>query len=388
MHRWASIGFILALAATTGSVPLAWSYATGNYSWTVAVSDDGGYVIAGSDDMHTYFFKTDASQSAPTWIHSAQGYVRHVAISSNGTSAASSDTAGNIYYFRQEASGNPVWSFHTRSSIDAIEISDDGHRIAAGDREGGIFVFDPLQSGSPIWSSTIPGGILALSLFGSNALAVTSAKGGIYSYDLAFPQSGYTWSFQEAISFPQLETSKDTGCIIAGGSDGNVYLISAAGQVVDIERLGGSVSAISISHQTGWLIAGSTNGNVSRYLVTGKLERLDSFVAVRPITAVVVSNDGERISVVNLDGKIFTFRQTLTDSLWTFSVGGIVHSLSMSEDGRVMAAASDTGNIYLFREGKSMPVVEPFPAIWYVPIVLISLFIGYLVLRSRMKKTP
>ena len=173
---------------------------------------------------------------------------------------------------------------------------------------------------------------------------------------------------------------------MAGGSDGNVYLISALGKPVDVQRLGGSVSAISLSYQTRCVIAGSTNGNVSRYLVSERLERLDSFFAERPITAADISGDGERISVANLDGTIFAFNHTLADSLWTFAVGAIVHSLSTSGDGLIMAAASDTGNIYLISERSPVQARTPFPFITYAPIALTLLLIGYFVLRKRMAK--
>ena len=244
----------------------------------------------------------------------AQGYVRHVAISSNGTNAASSDMAGNVYFFRSDASGSPAWSFHSGSAIGAIEMSSDGSRLVAGDREGDIYLFDTLRSGSPIWHGTIPWSNIALSLRESRELVVASAQGGIYFYDLASPQSSYTWKFQESISFPQLEMSDAEGYVVAGGSDGNVYMIKSAGQLVDMQRLGGSISAISISDQTRHVIAGSTNGNVSRFLVKESLEKLDSFDAQKPITAVAISDDGERIAIASLDGTISTFRQTLADS--------------------------------------------------------------------------
>ena len=386
MGRWISAGILLALAATTNSAPLAWTFPTGNYSWTVAVSNDGRYVIAGSDDMRAYFFRSDAPDGKPTWTHSAQGYVRHVAISSDGTSAAASDAAGNVYFFRPVSSKDPVWSFHMGSSVDAIEMNDDGRRLAAGDRRGDIYLFDTLQSGSPIWHDVIPGAVLALSLSESGALVVASAQGGIYFYDPASSQSGYAWSFLEKISFPQLKISRTADYVLAGGSDGNVYLIGALGQPVDVQSLGGSISAISLSYQTRCAIVGSTNGNVSRYLVSEKLERLDSFVAERPITAAALSSDGERISVANLDGTIFSFSHTLADSLWTFGVGAIVHSLSMSGDGLVMAAASDTGKIYLISERSLVQTRVPFAYIAYATIALTLLLIGYFLLRKRMTK--
>ena len=376
---------IALLMTAAGIAPLVWTYATGNYSWTVAVSHDGRYLIAGSDDMHTYFFKTDAGAS-PVWTHSAQGYVRHVAISSNGSSAAASDMAGNVYFFHPEASGSPAWSFHASSAISGTDISEDGRRLVVGDQEGDIYLFDADASGSPIWHNLVTGGVLALSLFKSDSVAVASAKGGIYFYDLTSSHSGYTWSFQESISFPQLAVSEDAGYIVAGGSDGNIYVTNSAGQAVGMQKLGGSISAIAIADHARCVIAGSTNGSVSRYLLKDGLEKLDSSNIHSPITSVAVSDDGERVSVASLDGTITSFRQNLKDSLWAFSAGAIVHSLSMSGDGLVMAASSDTGKIYLFSEHASAHTREPLPVIAYGLVSVAALLLTYIVLRARLKK--
>jgi WD40 repeat protein len=377
---------IALLMTAAGAAPLVWTYATGNYSWTVAVSHDGQYLIAGSDDMHTYFFKIDAGAN-PVWTHSAQGYVRHVAMSSNGSSAAAGDVAGNVYFFHPGASGSPAWSFHADSAISGTDISEDGRRLVVGDQEGDIYLFDTDGSGSPIWHNLVMGGVLALSLFRSDSVAVASAKGGIYFYDLTSSRPSYAWSFQESMSFPQLAVSDSAGYVVAGASDGNIYMATVAGQVVDMQKLGGSISAISIADHARCVIVGSTNGSVSRYLLKDKLEKLDSSAARGPITSIAVSDDGSRVSVASLDGTISDFHQTLNGLSWTFSAGAIVHSLSMSGDGLVIAASSDTGKIYLFSEHTSAQTRAPLPAIFYVLVSVAALLLAYIVLRARLTRS-
>ena len=227
--KWAKTGLLLVLA-TTSLAPLAWTYAAGNYSWAVAVSSDGRYVIAGSDDMHTYFFSADASDGRPIWSYSGEGYVRHVVISSNGTRAVAGDTAGGIYFFRHDASGAPVWSYRATSAIDALGMSSDGRYLAAGDRSGAVYLLDTDSAGSLLWHGSLPGGILDLSLSESRALVASSSQGGVYFYDVVRTQSGHTWSLLESTSFPQLALLDDASYVIAGGSDGYVYVINSTGQ--------------------------------------------------------------------------------------------------------------------------------------------------------------
>lgn len=382
------LSLIILLMATTSTAPLAWTYATGNYSWTVAVSHDGRYVIAGSDDMHTYFFQADSSQGKPLWSHLAHGYVRHVAISNNGDRAAASDMAGYVYFFRPGASASPVWSFHSDSAIYAIAISDDGSQLVAGDQGGSIFLFNTNQSSAPIWQGLVPGGVLAVSLWQSRgAVIATSTQGGIYYYEHESTPSGFSWKFQESVSFPQLSVNDDADYVVAGGSDGSIHMITDEGQLAGTQRVGGSLSAISISNHLLQVIAGSTNGNVSRFDLNEGFEKLDSFDAKMPVTSVAISDDGERIAVAGLDGTIWTFNEKFADLIWTFNTGAIVHSLSMSGDGQVMSATDDKGNIYLFREQAPVRAEEPVSLVIFVPIALVLLALGYIVLRRRTTKT-
>ena len=382
-----SVGLVLMLAVTAGSAPVGWVYTTGNYAWAAMVSRDGRYVVAGSDDMHTYFFRVNG-EGKPVWTHVGQGYVRHVAVSGDGACAAVSDTAGNVYFFQSNRSGIPAWSFHSAAAIDGVDLSEDASRLVVGDREGNIYLFETSQSNQPVWHAVIDGGFMSLALFGLNALAASSRHGGIYFYDLVLSKSSYGWSFHESTSFPQLAVSEDLGYIFAGGSDGDVYVISSSGRTIGSQRLGGSVSAISISESARVVIAGSTNGNVSQYLIKDRLESAGSALAHAPITSVAVSDDGKRIAIATIDGIISMFSQTLADPLWTYKAGAIVHSLSMSGNGMVMAASSDSGKIYLFNERMEVQTQGSSFVTLLIPIAVTVILVACLVWRTKKNRGP
>lgn len=374
---------LLALAVTTGSAPLAWSYECGNYSWAVAVSSDGRYVIAGSDDMHAYFFSTDSAEGKPQWSYTARGYVRHVAISSNGTYAAASDTDGSIFFFRPGVSGDPIWSFRAGSSIDALAMSQDGGYLVGGDRKGAVYLLTAEGTGQPVWQHVIPGGILALSFSQSRILAVTSSRGGLYFFGEVPSRSEHAWIFQEYNSFPQLAMTDNASYIITGASDGYVYLLDKSGHLADRQRLGGAVSALSLSRTTGRVVAGSTNGDVSLYSIQHGLATISSLATHAPVTSAFISEDAERISVAALDGVISMFSQSLTTHLWTFDTGAIVHSLSMSSNGLVMGAAGDTGNIYLFEEQARAKKDGAALVITLVPVAVAGFAVAYFFWRRK-----
>ena len=59
-----------------------WSYATDYFASSVAISSDGEYIVAGSDDRNVYFFDKDSS--TPLWNYETGDDVDSVAISSDG----------------------------------------------------------------------------------------------------------------------------------------------------------------------------------------------------------------------------------------------------------------------------------------------------------------
>ena len=353
----ASAALLIALAFTTGQAPLTWSYRTGNYAWAVAVSNDGQYVIAGSDDAHVYFFDAHLAEGKPLWSYPTTGYVRHVAIAKDGSRAAASDTNGGIFIFRPFIPSSYVWTFRTSYPIQALAMSEDGRYLAAGDRNGTIYSTETLTD-LPVRQDAIPGGVLALSVSGSGMVSATAASGGLYFFGKSSSQFSFNWTFGVGTSFPELAMTKEAGHIVAGTNNGSVYYMDGSGQLIDRQTVKGAVSALSISETKERVLVGSASGNVTLYSMRDRLEKLESLEASGAVTSAVMSENGERISVAQLDGGISMFNRSLATPMWTFNSGGIVHSLSISHSGQVTAAASDTGDIYLFDERGSQTVTK------------------------------
>jgi len=383
---------LLTLAVTTGTAPLAWTYRTGNYVWAVAVSSDGRHAIAGSDDMRTYFFDTKSSENQLLWSLATSGYVRQVAISKNGEYAAAGDSEGNVFLFHPtELSATPAWHFKTGSSIVAISMVEDGKYLAVGNRQGDLLVFGTGLAEPLIKRFSIYGGVLAIALSGSGALAATGTRGGLYFFAETASASNFTWSFEGHMNFPLLTIAEHGEYIVLGGSDGHLYLIDRLGRLIDKQGLGGAITALSTAKTAGYIVAGSTNGNVLLYRLDQRLQKLNSLQAHEPITSTAMSDDGGRISIACLNGTIWMFDEAMRRLVWTYETRTIVHSLSMSSDGRVMAAASDAGSVYLFDEGTSdvshgEPLIVSQATLF--AMILGSIAIGYLVLRRRMNRRP
>jgi len=369
---------------STGAVPVAWTYKTGNYAWTVAVSHDGRHVVAGSDDMRTYFFDADSTAGKPLWIHNAGGYVRHVAVSSNASYAAAGDTAGQIFLFRSPVLGDQASVFPAGSPIDALSMSDDGAYLVGGDRQGVIYVFRTSQLYFPFWQYGVPGGVLALSLSRSGVLVASSTRGGLYFFGEVTSPSGCIWTFQDQTSFPYVALSPNADYVVAGGGDGYVYLLDSSGGLMDRQELGGAVSTLELSATADMVVAGSTNGMVLLYSVNGGLVVTSSLEGRRPVTSVTISDNGERVGVANIDGEISMFDQSLRVPLWAFGTGAIVHSLSVSDNGLVMAGADDTGSVYLFNDERPENANEMALGFALVFTIGAVLLVAHLARRKKM----
>lgn len=371
--------------------PLVWTYATGNYAWAVAVSGDGRHVIVGSDDLHTYFFDAKSMGGKPLWTHESQGYVRNVAISKNGTYAAASDTDGEVFFFRWPNSGpSLLWSYRSNSAVETLAMSDDCNYLVAGDRQGTISIFKTDLASPLVWKYVVSGGISAVSLSKSGSLAATATRGGLYFFASVSRPSNPIWIFDEPTSFPYVALSGDSSYIIAGGGDGYVYLVSDSGKLLDRQRLGGAISALSLSSSAGLVAAGSTNGTFSLYSVGEGLETVYSLHLRRTVTSAAVSENGQRVSIANINGTVSMFNQSSSNIMWTYDMGAVVHSLSISSNGQVTAAVSDTGGVYLFDETLALrsPVV---PTVTFLSgivgvAVAATIILAYLIRHRRTHK--
>ena len=341
------VALFVALAASTSAAPLSWTCITGNYAWAVAVSQNGRYVIAGSDDGRAYFFETNNTAGKPLWVIEAQGYVRHVAISGNAVLAAAADMSGNVFLRQHDRFGQATSVFRSNSSVDALVMSRDGQYVASGHKNGAIYLFRMTNGLAPVWTTYLQGGVLALSI-DSTVLEATSVRGGLYSFETS--KSTPAWAFRDFMTFPFVATSKDAHRIVVGASDGRVSLLSESGKLLDEHDLRGAISSLSLSSLRDRVVVGSTSGNVVLLSFGEALEELGSLTLNKPVATGAISENGETICIAEMDGTIHTYGESLANERWTYVTSSIVHSVSISDDGKVIAAAADSGKIYLFNE--------------------------------------
>jgi len=131
-------GFVLVLMAGEADAekePL-WSYETGDDIESVAISADGEYIAASSDD-EVYLFNKNSS--IPLWNYTAYDDIRAIAISADGEYIVAGFDDGKVYLFSKD-NGTPLWSYAT-GRVYELALSADGEYIVAGSDDDKVYLF-------------------------------------------------------------------------------------------------------------------------------------------------------------------------------------------------------------------------------------------------------
>ena len=92
--------------------PPLWSYRSAYMIGSVAISSDGSYIAAGSLSMGTRYIPTMSSElylfsrtsSTPLWSYDTGHWINSVAISSDGNYIAAGNRDGKVYLFSRTSS--------------------------------------------------------------------------------------------------------------------------------------------------------------------------------------------------------------------------------------------------------------------------------------------
>jgi WD40 repeat protein len=124
------------LFSRADNTPL-WSYTTDDYIYSVSISSDGSYIVAGGYDNKIYLFSR--SDNIPLWSYQTGGIVYSV-ISSDGSHIASVSRDNRAYLFSRTSS-TPLWSYMSGDELYSVSVSSDGNYIAVGGVDGKIYLF-------------------------------------------------------------------------------------------------------------------------------------------------------------------------------------------------------------------------------------------------------
>lgn len=159
---------------------LGWTYEADFAILSVAISEDGSIIAAGSI-THLYAF--NITQSTPLWSDDPGGQIRSVDISSDGKYIIAGSQAVGYYNIN---SRDPVLEFQIGIHVMSVDITPDGKYFVAGTDFGNETVFFFKNSSStPFWSyfADRPVSSVALS---SDGMHIVAGKGSLLYFHRDF----------------------------------------------------------------------------------------------------------------------------------------------------------------------------------------------------------
>jgi len=275
---------------------LLWSYATGDEVLKVAVSADGQYIVAGSQDKKIYFFSNDGKL---LWSYTTGSFIFSIAISADGKYIAAGSWDKNVYYFSND--GNLLWKNITGDYVECVAISAGGQYIAAGSRDKKVYYFS--SDGKLLWSYATEAGVLCVAVSADGQyIAVGSIEKRVY---YLMRDGNMRWSYPTGDRVYSVAISADGQYIAAGSHDAKLYYLSNDGKLLRSYLTGGMVYSVAISADGQYIAAGSHDKNVYFYERDDKL--LWSFATDDVVICVAVSADGQYIAAGSRDKKVYYF---------------------------------------------------------------------------------
>jgi len=334
---------LLIISETTAKDP-AWSHATGNDVQSVAISADGEYIVAGSQDYDVYLFHRDDSD--PLWTYTTTDQVESVAISSSGGHMVAGADDTHFYLFEQ-GSADPLWNLSLDGEVNSVDIDADGDGIVVGTGwENRTYHFKRTSGSAPQWTYDSNDEVIAVAISGDGSYIITGSGGAeITLFDQA--SSTPEWSYTADDYVETVDISED-GEYMAAGSDGGMVYLFEKGSSTPLwsHETGDSVNSVAISADGEYIAAGSRDNKV--YLFEqGSSSPLWSYETGDYIHSVAISADGGYITAGSNDDKVYLFKQESNEPCWTYRASDI-GTVSISADGQSLAAGSDDWNVYFF----------------------------------------
>lgn len=288
-----------------------WDYQIDAYpspGMLVAISPDGNYIAA--TDFYERIFLFEASSGIPLWNFTTVGPIETIALSDDGSyivvgGHVGSTSTSNLYLFNRYSS-TPLWSTTVGGSH--VDISSDGNYIVSASTDT-MHLFHR-SSPIPIVNYTAPTHIYSIAMSSDgNYTAV-----GYHDYDIALYQTFLAsplWNYHTDGFIRDVDINEDGNYIVAGSSDDNVYLFHKSNSLpVWSYQTDDEVWAVSISEDANYIVAGSDDNDI--YLFHKSESNPIAIISTSGnVRTVQISNDGNYFTGGNVEGEIYLVNRNI-----------------------------------------------------------------------------
>jgi len=374
-----------------------WNYKTDGWAYSVAISSDGKYIVAGSWDGAVYLFSRDGGN--PLWKYETGEHVLSVAITPDGQYVTAGNRQGKVYLFRRESSA-PVMKYATNGPAQAVAISSDGQYVSVGTFDGHTYLFKR-DSGNALWWYNDDWQIFSVAISPDGRYVVAGGgpygQGGfVHLFDQTQWPDTLVWTYgidsvsSVAISY---NSSLAYSYIVAGSRGNAVYLLGPhAKELIWRYQTSGSVFSVAISSD-GKLIAaesGEPGAQYTTYMFDGGSgnplwsHSTDSDPGAADLASVALSSDGQYLAVGGHDSRVYFFSRNSGMPLWSYKTDGILYSVAVSSDGQYVVGGSGGGTVYFFAKDPTTGPTLPIAPIGVLAVAAVSVCLLW-VRRKRVR---
>lgn len=221
----------------------------------LALSGDGRYLAVGSDRITLFDYRGDEEWDLAMQRGSRSGgtppYVTSVAFTNDGNYIVAGSSSGDILFMNRQ--GNLIWEGLARGAVTAVDVSRDGSVVAAGGRDRALQVYG--RAGGLPWALPTGAPILALALSGDGRFVVVGKEGG--DVDFYRQNDKLLWKDRTGSDVLTVDISRRGGTVAAGTAGGTVHLWNNNGDELWSFDAGAAVNAVAISDNGDYLAAGA-----------------------------------------------------------------------------------------------------------------------------------
>ncbi|MCD6115172.1 PQQ-binding-like beta-propeller repeat protein [bacterium] len=308
-------------------------------------------------------------------------WIEGVAISENDYIAA---VSGYYIYLFSKDSNKPLWSFCeicdvpqvTMAPFNGVDISANGQYLAAT-LQTTLYFFE-ITSEKPLWQKSLEANAIGVAVSENGeyiavGLGNTEGKGDkiilfdkkgnlLWEYKASHPEYDQTGNFYR----PAITPDGKYIAVSSGCPDRRAYLFSKDGQIIfrsEMLTRDAPVHKSAISDDGSFItfVADNEQGKPNIFLFSKEGNLLWQHASPEDSTAraVSMSKDGKYIAAGTSSGNIYFFTRENSKPLWKFTATGKhkqVGDVKLSSDGNLLAAVSLNKKIYLFAKENNQPL--------------------------------
>jgi WD40 repeat protein len=328
------------------------------------MSDDGQYMVFGSENNYLYLFKK--SNSNPIWQFNAQQWLIQVDISSDGQHILASGDGGKVYRFARKSS-IPILTY-TTDSYDCffdVAISSDGNYLAMTTERRILYLFHGYDI-NPLWNNSNAGDRVLISSDGNIIVTCENGEGIVRLFHKS--SSIPIWQYYVGDFLYDFAITPDGNFIVTGGqsykgsSGYPIYLFNASSSTPRLMYTEGIIRGVDISRDGVYIAAACSDGV---YLFdTTTLTRIwkYSIPVDSDSTEIAFSSDGSFI-ITNFiqyilneeETKLLFFNKFHNAPIWTKNIE-YVNDIEISANGKDIAVATASRFYYIYTDN---PEIDP-----------------------------